>query len=427
MSRKSTTFILAFFSTLSFAFAGNSPGNEGDTTAKVPHRPKIVFGGGPGMLTFYGDVGYKKLNDPIKFKPGYSFDIQYNVTGNFGTDLYFLAGQVFGNERTLTRNLNFESSIMNVGLMLRYDFNRKIKHQILSPFIGVGFEMLNFNTKTDIKDANGVEYNYWSDGTIRNIAENPDSGGTMLYRDYVYETDVRDQNLDGFGKYSTSSFAVPIQIGFRFNLSPKLYLRLTETYHYTFTDYIDNITAQGVGVRKGNSNPDNYLHSAITLHFDVGAFTKKEKSRYDKIDFQHLVAEDSDGDGVPDMADNCEGTEKGVKVDAHGCPPDADGDGVPDYLDKEPNSRKGARVDELGVALPADYGTDTLGLAAEREKQMEIDANGLPEDFRFADTNNNGHIEQAEITKAIDMFFEGNLNFSVQRIYKLIDYFFDQK
>ncbi|WP_169518358.1 OmpA family protein [Solimonas variicoloris] len=61
-----------------------------------------------------------------------------------------------------------------------------------------------------------------------------------------------------------------------------------------------------------------------------------------------LEVKDSDGDGVPDDADLCPGTPKGVKVDAKGCPIDSDGDGVPDGLDQCPGTPPGVAVDDKG-------------------------------------------------------------------------------
>lgn len=63
---------------------------------------------------------------------------------------------------------------------------------------------------------------------------------------------------------------------------------------------------------------------------------------------------DSDGDGVPDSADRCPDTPKGVAVDANGCPVDSDGDGVADYQDKCPNTPAGTTVDANGCALDSD-------------------------------------------------------------------------
>ncbi|MGD8441586.1 MAG: OmpA family protein, partial [Holophagae bacterium] len=57
---------------------------------------------------------------------------------------------------------------------------------------------------------------------------------------------------------------------------------------------------------------------------------------------------DSDGDGVPDTADKCPNTPRGVQVDSVGCPLDSDGDGVPDYLDECPGTPRGVPVNDDG-------------------------------------------------------------------------------
>lgn len=61
-----------------------------------------------------------------------------------------------------------------------------------------------------------------------------------------------------------------------------------------------------------------------------------------------VAGPDADGDGIPDDADLCPNTPKGVKVDSKGCPVDSDGDGVPDAIDKCPGSKSGVKVDSAG-------------------------------------------------------------------------------
>ena len=46
---------------------------------------------------------------------------------------------------------------------------------------------------------------------------------------------------------------------------------------------------------------------------------------------------DSDGDGVPDVRDQCPDTPRNIKVNEFGCPFDTDGDGIYDYEDDCPN------------------------------------------------------------------------------------------
>ncbi len=67
-----------------------------------------------------------------------------------------------------------------------------------------------------------------------------------------------------------------------------------------------------------------------------------------------FFARDSDGDGVPDDADACPGTPRGIRVDASGCSVDSDGDGVPDGVDACPGTPRGIRVDASGCPVDSD-------------------------------------------------------------------------
>jgi OOP family OmpA-OmpF porin len=60
---------------------------------------------------------------------------------------------------------------------------------------------------------------------------------------------------------------------------------------------------------------------------------------------------DSDGDGVPDIKDDCPNTPRGATVDARGCPHDSDGDGVWDGIDQCPNTPRGTEVDAKGCPI----------------------------------------------------------------------------
>lgn len=79
---------------------------------------------------------------------------------------------------------------------------------------------------------------------------------------------------------------------------------------------------------------------------------------------------DTDGDNVPDSADKCPNTPKGVQVNEFGCPLDTDGDGVPDYLDKCPNTPRGMKVDAKGCV----GGAQTFLL---RDVNFEFDSDKL--------------------------------------------------
>ena len=125
--------------------------------------------------------------------------------------------------------------------------------------------------------------------------------------------------------------------------------------HFTFTDYIDGITQNSVGIRAGNSKNDKFMMSSVSVHYDFYTKKKGVEEKYDEPitsdDLLTMDYADSDSDGVVDTKDNCPGTPRGVEVDVHGCPLDDDMDGVPNYLDKERNTPKGAIVDENGVQM----------------------------------------------------------------------------
>ncbi len=62
----------------------------------------------------------------------------------------------------------------------------------------------------------------------------------------------------------------------------------------------------------------------------------------------HGCPVDSDYDGIPDFRDSCPYNRVGAIVGADGCPVDSDGDSVPDGLDDCPNTLPSAEVDRYG-------------------------------------------------------------------------------
>ncbi|MES2133966.1 MAG: hypothetical protein V4506_16560, partial [Bacteroidota bacterium] len=53
-------------------------------------------------------------------------------------------------------------------------------------------------------------------------------------------------------------------------------------------------------------------------------------------------------------------------------------------------------------------------------------ASKIPAEFIPADINKDGYISAKEITQTIDSFFEGDSSFNVEKINRLIDFFFEQ-
>lgn len=432
--------LVVFFSLLCHSHIG---------MAQNKQKEIIAVSAGAGALTFHGDVGSNALVGAYSFmRSGYSFAIEKKLGSSFAVSLNLLKGKVARDE-TATDNLpklNFESPLTQFGLSATFLMTGKRQKAVI-PFLSTGFSFLSFDPHGDLKDKSGSDYYYWTDGSIRDL---PDTGMNFFYaqnieRDYSYETKLEDSV-----KYSRTSYALPLTVGIKIKLNRAIDANLGLAYHFTFSDYLDNV--------KVGKN-DVYLFSSVSLTWHIFALPKDEKEKYSNIDFASIDKTDADRDGISDVNDLCPGTPKEAKVDGRGCPMDSDADGIPDYTDKQPNSKSGLPVDVNGVELTkerlAQMQKDNNVKVAKRsevfsqqfnqkpsaaflkeveEMAMEMKKNPdykpannpLPYDLRVADWNKDNFISSDEIAKTIDAFFDGTIIFSAEQINRLIDFFFEQ-
>jgi opacity protein-like surface antigen len=412
----------------------------------TPETPKKLpeIGIGVGITSFQGDIGKNnKITDLSKLRSAYNLRIEQPVTSFLNVQLNGLYGKLAESERSSTSNLNFQSPLIQADVHAIFKFDNGFllpKDAFVSPYLGAGIGYTKFDPHADLKNKNGQVYNYWTDGSIRDLpqADSNFDRSTILYRDYTYETKLTDPAKN----YKRSTFSVPLLAGVKFKLSPSWAMSVNYTYYVTFTDYIDNF-ADG-----GN---DRFWFASFGIHYNLAGNNKEEDEvRFANVDFSKISKLDSDGDGVSDEDDQCQGTPKGVEVTSKGCPKDQDNDGIPDHLDKQKNSPLGAVVDPDGVAVDdATIERNQLmrdSLATERSEVFlqnpslrslqAIDAKiaesggagkkPLPTKFVSADANHDGIIQSSEITAVIDGFFEGSNDFTVERINELIDFFFEQ-
>jgi hypothetical protein len=407
---------------------------------KQRQMPSVAIGA--GVLSFNGDVG-----DGISFsriRAGYHLTVEQRIGKFIGVSVNGLYGKLANSERSETSNLNFQSQIIQADLNLVLHFDNDLimkRNAMFAPYLFAGFGYLKFDPYGDLEDKNGFKYHYWSDGTIRNLAESDTNAATagIIQRDYKYETQLKDSTVN----YARNTFALPLGIGFKLKLTDNLDVNLAGTYYMTFTDYIDNVKLSG---------NDSYVYASVSLQYNFGKPYDDSDPVYRSVDFSSLDKLDSDEDGVKDGDDRCPGTPKGVKTDNHGCPDDNDEDGVPDFRDKELMTKKGSVVDVNGVTqtdqMIADRQAQFDSLATERSqlfnenpslaflkdieaKALEArkdnpNAKSIPYALRPADLNGDGYISTEEIGAAIDSFFEGDSQFTVEKLNDLIDYFFEQ-
>tara|TARA_Y100000589_G_C27186483_1_gene642911 strand:+ start:506 stop:2764 length:2259 start_codon:yes stop_codon:yes gene_type:complete len=333
----------------------NSSDEEND---EFIFKPQVSIG--TGMLTFYGDIGTNhKGYHPMVSRLATTLRLINPLTDYLDVGFYVMFGEISANERTIGRNLNFNSNITTGGITLNYNFDHFLKKdRIADPYIHVGLESIEFLSKTDLRDKNNNIYYYWDDGTIRDMSEDdPNAGNAVeLNRDYTYESDIRTINDSLFGKYPERSWGVPLEIGANLRVGNRLNFRVGTAVHFTFTDLIDGVT----DLNLGNSRNDKMLFTHIAVSYDFN-IKKKEipESIYpeeDPFEFYRKDTLDSDGDMVVDHADKCANTPPGVEVDIFGCPLDDDLDGVANTKDDELETPEGNPVNIRGVGLDStDY------------------------------------------------------------------------
>jgi hypothetical protein len=400
-----------------------------------------------GTMHFFGDVR-NNFPTPFSEKSGFKLNVSsppFDKHKTFVVNFSLLFAEVTGNERSyinLERNLNFHSTINAFGVGLEYNFGHLFKKEapVLKPFVSVGFEPFLFSAKGDLLRDN-VKYHYWSDGTIRNISEADGSvmRSEVMMRDWDFETDLREADLYGLGNYRQFSFAVPIDCGLDFNISERMKLRFGTSFHLSFTDLIDNVSSEGEGVT-GNTANDYFAFTYIGLHLDLFSEPKvrTEKLLFAELDdFDYLMFEDEDADGIVDGIDECPGTPEGVEVDSAGCPWDYDQDGVPDYMDDE-DSPPGVMVNERGVemsekelesllATPNAISRSDLDLymiPTEKRERMSFDQ--LDEKLQVLDLDGDEELSFEELLLAIDDFFDFKSFMVTDEVYELINFFFAQ-
>jgi hypothetical protein len=327
-----------------------------DSASRAEQRLKPKISIGVGRMGFDGDLYKKHFQNPGMGRVGYDLAISHRITRYLQLDFSVLFGKLGADERLPDRDENFQSEIRAGGINLLYDFGNFIPDRFkVRPFVSFGVYGFEFLSKTDLKDKNGNTYYYWTDGSIKDRPQNaPDAQNAKdLVRDYTYETDIRERNKDGFGKYPERAWAFPIGAGVVMKVTDRVDLKLNFQYYLTTTDYIDGITNKSIGDRAGTKGKDKFTYTSFALQYDLVANNKPKSKYLDTLSHKFWFAFDNsdlDHDGVPDLKDDCQGTPEGVKVDLKGCPLDDDGDGIPNYRDDELTTPPGLPVNSRGVA-----------------------------------------------------------------------------
>ncbi len=396
---------------------------------------KPVVGLAGGAFSFVGDVRQGKWT-PFTNEPGMRLTVSTFLDKKhfYVMDFHFLMGGLNGRVDLLGQPLNFRTELSILGVSVKYAFAHLYRRPTaVCPYISAGVETFHFNSKGDLKNAQGEYYRYASDGTIR------DALGRITTRDYVYETDLRSLDLYGRGSYPEYGFGIPLELGVEAFLAKRVSVRLGMALHLTTTDMIDNVDEHSTGVPVDRHN-DFFTYSFFSIHLDLFSDPEyqKEKTLFAEIvPPDDILSADEDQDWVLDLWDECPYTPAGVEVDSLGCPLDTDGDGVPDYMDLEAGTPPGTIVDDSGrtwrdtslqVLLnePAAPAGDIGYYLGGGKRPLHPRSSNIPLRFRQADSNHDGEISFDELLKMIDDYFDYKTLLSMQDIYDLINFFFSQ-
>ena len=307
----------------------------------IPRSDKgyVIAGMNAGWWQFTGDIARSKFaSSPVNFHVfgGYAFK-------TFTAELGYTNGSVLWKQRSLKDPANFKSTLNGSQISFNY---LPLQDWLISPMIGVGVGYAWFSSFTDLKNESDLPYWYWTDGTIRDISEysnNPDQS-QLLKRDYRYESPLAiDQ----------TSLYFPVQLGFQGRFSRSLSFRMNFEWMLLQSDNMDRNTSTSswdhlkrisTGITWNFAKPPKRIPASV-------ANIPVKSVDYSSVDFNKLLAEDEDADGIIDSEDWCYGTAKGAPVDKHGCTADVDADGIPDYLDKELETPFNAWVNKQGISL----------------------------------------------------------------------------
>lgn len=462
--KKLLLFLTITFGSLFISIEINAQDTEFDTLLRqqveninLVYKPVVGFGA--GVINYFGEIK-NNLYSPTIGSIGYNVNLAtyidkgHFIRGNF----FFIGGKLTGNKRSttnLSENFNFQTDIYAFGINLNYDFDHlyKKRYGFVQPFISLGIETFLFSSKTDrfgsyfnaeTGRVTDVEYNYWTDGTIRSIpqSEISTSFDHLMKRDYTFETPIKEIEW-GLGDYPEYAFSVPFEIGLDMHISNRLTLRISNSFHFTFTDNIDHVSSKNTSGIIGDRMNDMFNYTSISIHLDL--FSSKKILTLERffrdMDYDYtMFYGDEDVDGIFDGWDNCPGTPAGASVDSLGCPLDTDGDGVSDYMDDEMSTRLGAFVNDRGVEITED------DLAALLDKSMAVGRNEIdlyirtpesyaqrsrskipvPQKFKMVDADKDGYISFDEMLQEINKFFDFESRLNASEIYELNNFFFAQ-
>jgi len=354
---------LMMLSLITLGFGQEEKATDIDKRTREKTGANPTIGIGAGVVKFYGDLNDKDYGSPFTANTSFNLYLIQPINDYLNLRLNFFQSTLKEEERSLERNLNYENKISAFAAMVEYNFDHFLdRNGKVVPFVTTGIEIVNFNPKTDLFNAAGEHYNYWSDGTIRNISESAPNAeqSVIIQRDFSYETDLKESGLNGSTTFNEFTFSIPVGVGVDLRLNDNFNLKFESVMHFGFTDDMEGVSTRAseelVQNKRPNGRNDFFFYNGVSVSYNFDKIKPAEPFEKELNDapIDYLASgntEDFDQDGVIDLIDQCPNTASNITVDSLGCPVDSDGDGVPDYKDEEVNTEYPEFANQKGVEM----------------------------------------------------------------------------
>lgn len=261
---------------------------QDETPTQLPADNRVVtlpdVGINFGFVNLMSDVRLEDSGPNAFTQFGWQLTVSQRLTDFLSLSLNIFTGTVYGEEMRGLNNLNYRTSLFSQQLNIEYNFYPLLKpddqgRQMFRPYVAVGGGAMFFRSKGDLKSAEGETYNYWSDGTIRSLAENHPNAeaAVLLERDMIYESDLRDANLDGLRKYPQTTFTLPFHAGLRVQLTKNFGVNAAFTYALNFSELLDNSGSLSQGARQSSSGNDHHMFGSLGINFFIGKYRPSTK------------------------------------------------------------------------------------------------------------------------------------------------------
>lgn len=195
------------------------------------------FGVSVGAAHYFGDLNTRaglnrpKLAASLLFRKQFGSYIAVRVQGTFAqlgySDIYSK------NEVQKTRNLSFNTNIFELGVLGDFNFFRFIPGQkgyTFTPYVSLGAGFFTYDP-----------YAYLNNEKFYLRPLGTEGQGSTDY--------------PGHKPYGTMTYSIPLGVGVKYNIAPKINLTFEVMHRFTGTDYLDDVSTTYVGEDNSNFTP----------------------------------------------------------------------------------------------------------------------------------------------------------------------------